>query len=54
MHVTTASPLPRVEMATVKGLNSHRAVPSDCSRGEAPRRRSSSVNSLQVRGAGSG
>lgn len=54
MHVTTASPLPRVEMAMVKGLNSHRAAPSDCSRGEAPRRRSSTVNSLQVRGAGSG
>lgn len=35
MHVTSASPLPRVEMATVKGLNSQMATPAVCHRADA-------------------
>lgn len=48
MQVTSASPLPRVEMVAVNGLNSQRARPQRCSASEARRRRSSTANSLQV------
>ena len=48
MQVTSASPLPRVEMVAVNGLNSQRARPQRCNASEARRRRSSTANSLQV------
>ena len=46
MQVTSASPLPLVEMVAVSGLNSHSAAPQRCRRSAAPRRRSSTTKSL--------
>ncbi len=48
MQVTSASPLPRVEMVAVKGLKSQRARPHRCIASEARRRRSSAANSLHM------
>ena len=46
MHATSASPLPRVEMVTVNGLNSHSATPAACTWGLPPPRRASSADSI--------